>query len=36
MPDLNRDLYVGFLGTAGGVHLPITQASFDRVTLITR
>jgi hypothetical protein len=35
MPDLNRDLYVGFLGTAGGVQLPITQASFDRVTVTT-
>jgi hypothetical protein len=35
MPDLNPNVYVGFLGTAGGVQLPVTQAQFDQVTLTT-
>jgi hypothetical protein len=35
MPDLNANVYVGFLGTAGGVQLPIAQGKFDQVTLTT-
>jgi regulation of enolase protein 1 (concanavalin A-like superfamily) len=35
MPDLNANVYVGFLGTAGGVQLPISQGRFDQVTLTT-
>jgi regulation of enolase protein 1 (concanavalin A-like superfamily) len=32
-PDLLQNVYVGFVGTAGGVQMPITQAKFDQVTL---
>jgi regulation of enolase protein 1 (concanavalin A-like superfamily) len=32
-PDLLPNVYVGFVGTAGGVQMPITQAKFDQVTL---
>jgi hypothetical protein len=35
MPDLNTNVYVGFLGTAGGVTMPVAQARFDQVTLTT-
>jgi regulation of enolase protein 1 (concanavalin A-like superfamily) len=33
--DLLPNVYVGFVGTAGGVQMPITQAKFDQVTLTT-
>jgi hypothetical protein len=33
LPGLSPNTYVGFVGTAGGVQMPITQAKFDKVTL---
>jgi hypothetical protein len=35
LPGLSPNTYVGFVGTAGGVQMPITQAKFDKVTLAT-
>ena len=33
LPGLSQNTYVGFVGTAGGVQMPMTQQKFDQVTL---